>query len=293
MGGYKHSQLKNKSFEEIQKLFDKKITRVNMFVDMNNEMKGSSKKAKADTTQESSSKRASDELEQEKAKKQKIDDDKEEAEMKKLIEIVPDEEEVTMDAIPLATKPPSIVDWKIIKERKISFYQIIRADGNSKRYSAFIHMIKDFDRDDLETLWRLVKAKHGETRPEEEYERVLFDSCGVHFVRFKDLHIFMLVEKRYPLTPITITNMLNKKLQADHWNEMWRIVGIKRLLKVAAAKVRVTAAKHNLVLTARVKLVLLVKNEENILSTYYCLCSVSAADYKVTTAEKITTAEKG
>ncbi|GKE57837.1 hypothetical protein Tco_1497022 [Tanacetum coccineum] len=45
--------------------------------------------------------------------------------------------------------------------------------------------------------------------------------------------------------------------------------------------------------TARVKLVLLVKNEENILSTYYCLCSVSAADYKVTTAEKITTAEKG
>ncbi|GKB58692.1 hypothetical protein Tco_0914878 [Tanacetum coccineum] len=34
------------------------------------------------------------------------------------------------------------------------------------------------------------------------------------------LHIFMLVEKRYPLIPITITNMLNKKLQADYWNEM-------------------------------------------------------------------------
>ncbi|GJX82709.1 hypothetical protein Tco_0332190 [Tanacetum coccineum] len=49
----------------------------------------------------------------------------------------------------------------------------------------------------------------------------LFDTCGVHFVRFKNLHIFMLVEKRYPLTPITITNMLNKKLQADHWNEIF------------------------------------------------------------------------
>nr|GEX41962.1 hypothetical protein [Tanacetum cinerariifolium] len=27
-------------------------------------------------------------------------------------------------------------------------------------------------------------------------------------------------EKRYPLTPATITDMLNMKLQADHWNEM-------------------------------------------------------------------------
>ncbi|GJU27650.1 retrovirus-related pol polyprotein from transposon TNT 1-94 [Tanacetum coccineum] len=48
----------------------------------------------------------------------------------------------------------------------------------------------------------------------------LIDSSGVHFVRFDNLHIFMLVERRYPLTPITITNMLNKKLQTDHQNEM-------------------------------------------------------------------------
>ncbi|GKB12150.1 hypothetical protein Tco_0846073 [Tanacetum coccineum] len=170
--------------------------------------------------------------------------------MKELMKIIPDEEEVAVDAIPLATKPPSIVDWKIVKEGKISYYQIIRADGSSKRYSAFIQMLRSFDREDLETLWKLVKAKHGYTRPEEGYERVLwgdlktmfehhvedavwrnlrenkvlvwklFDSCGVHFVRFQNLHVFMLVEKRYPLTPATITDMLNKKLQADHWNEM-------------------------------------------------------------------------
>ncbi|GKD32324.1 putative reverse transcriptase domain-containing protein [Tanacetum coccineum] len=68
--------------------------------------------------QESSLKRECDELEQEKEKKQKIDDDQEEAKMKKLIKVVPDEEEVAIDAIPLATKPPSIVDWKIVKKRK-------------------------------------------------------------------------------------------------------------------------------------------------------------------------------
>ncbi|GJR28489.1 hypothetical protein Tco_1294957 [Tanacetum coccineum] len=75
-------------------------------------------------------------------------------------------------------------------------------------------MLKSFDREDLETLWKLVKAKHGYTWPEEGYERVLwgdvktmfehhvedamwrnlqeskvlvwklFDSCGVHFVSF-------------------------------------------------------------------------------------------------------------
>ncbi|GJV48486.1 reverse transcriptase domain-containing protein [Tanacetum coccineum] len=38
MAGYKQSQLKNKSFAEIQKLFDKAMTRVNMFVDIDTEL---------------------------------------------------------------------------------------------------------------------------------------------------------------------------------------------------------------------------------------------------------------
>ncbi|GKA03470.1 hypothetical protein Tco_0676251 [Tanacetum coccineum] len=101
-----------------------------------------------------------------------------EAEMKKHMEIVQDKEEITIDAIPLTTKPPMI----------------------------------NIDREDLETLWKLVKAKHGNIRPEDDYERVfwgdlkvmfepdiksevwrslqgykvtvwkLFDSCGVDFV---------------------------------------------------------------------------------------------------------------
>ncbi|GJT94423.1 hypothetical protein Tco_1089941 [Tanacetum coccineum] len=59
-------------------------------------------------TIEGSSKRAGDEKEQEVTKKKKIDDDQEATEMKELMEIVLDEEEVTIDAIHLATKPPSI-----------------------------------------------------------------------------------------------------------------------------------------------------------------------------------------
>ncbi|GKB89567.1 hypothetical protein Tco_0961839 [Tanacetum coccineum] len=42
MAGYKHTQLKNKSFEEIQMLFKKEMKRVNIFIDMDAELvKGS------------------------------------------------------------------------------------------------------------------------------------------------------------------------------------------------------------------------------------------------------------
>ncbi|GKE22568.1 hypothetical protein Tco_1434080 [Tanacetum coccineum] len=180
-------------------------------------VKGGKEKDEGGVTraEESSSKRIGEELESDNSKKQKLDENVEakvddEAEMKKHMEIVPNDM-VAIDAIPLATKPPII-------------------------------MLQNIDKEDLETLWKLVKAKHGSSRPEEAYERVLwgdlkvmfepdieskvwrnlqrhkvtvwklFSSSGVHFVRFQNLHIFMLVEKKYPLTPATITEMLNKKL---------------------------------------------------------------------------------
>ncbi|GKE73065.1 hypothetical protein Tco_1535106 [Tanacetum coccineum] len=73
-------------------------------------VKESSKKADAEIAQESSSKRAGDELEQEIIKKQKVDEDKETVELKSLMEVILDKEEVAVDVIPLATKPPTIVD---------------------------------------------------------------------------------------------------------------------------------------------------------------------------------------
>ncbi|GJV12932.1 hypothetical protein Tco_1354473 [Tanacetum coccineum] len=62
--------------------------------------------------------------------------------MKKHMEIVQDEEEIAIDAIPLATKPPMIVGYKIVKEGQKGFYHLIRADGSSKRYSSMIRMLQ-------------------------------------------------------------------------------------------------------------------------------------------------------
>ncbi|GKB98001.1 hypothetical protein Tco_0984138, partial [Tanacetum coccineum] len=82
-------------------------------------------------------KRAGTELEKEVAKKQKVDVEKETEQettnLKSLMGIVFDEEGVAIDDIPLATKPPRIVDWKILIEEKKSYYQFIRACGQSKR----------------------------------------------------------------------------------------------------------------------------------------------------------------
>ncbi|GJV22927.1 hypothetical protein Tco_1375622 [Tanacetum coccineum] len=121
---------------------------------------------------EGSSKRTGDEIESDKSKKKKIDehveakkdDDQEVAEMKKHIEIVKDDE-VAIDDIPLATKPQMNVEYKIVKEGKFRYFQLIRADGSLKRYLSMIKMLQNIDREYLETLWKLVKAKHGNTRP--------------------------------------------------------------------------------------------------------------------------------
>ncbi|GJV31647.1 hypothetical protein Tco_1392047 [Tanacetum coccineum] len=94
------------------------------------------------------SKKAESSEEKAKGSRKKILDD--EAELKKHLVIVKDDD-IAIDAIPLATKPPVIVEYKLLKEG-----------------------IMDIDREDLETLWKLVKTKHGDTRPEDEHERVLW-----------------------------------------------------------------------------------------------------------------------
>nr|GEX45214.1 hypothetical protein [Tanacetum cinerariifolium] len=94
----------------------------------------------SETRVEGSSKRTGEELESHKSKRQKLDkkveakedNNQEEAEVKEYVKIVSNDE-VAIDAIPLATKPLIIVDRKIIKEGKISSYHIIRAHGSSKR----------------------------------------------------------------------------------------------------------------------------------------------------------------
>ncbi|GKD64508.1 hypothetical protein Tco_1306616 [Tanacetum coccineum] len=73
MARYKQNQLKSKNYDKIQKLFDKAMTRVNMFVDMDTELVKESSK-NAEMVQESSSKIAGEALKSGNSKKQKLDE---------------------------------------------------------------------------------------------------------------------------------------------------------------------------------------------------------------------------
>ncbi|GJU92299.1 hypothetical protein Tco_1304722 [Tanacetum coccineum] len=184
MEGKKLKDLKNKSFDSIQKMFDKAFKRVNTFVDFRTDLV------------EGSSKRAGEELEQESTKKQKVDEDKDTAELQSLMEVIPDEEEVAIDVVPLATKPPTIVDWKIHKEGKNSYFQIIRADGSSKMYLVFSQLLKSVDREDLVELYKLVKAKYRSTRPVEDMDLLLWGYLKTMFEPHVEDEIWKLQQRK-------------------------------------------------------------------------------------------------
>ncbi|GJT16707.1 hypothetical protein Tco_0875413 [Tanacetum coccineum] len=105
-----------------------------------------------------------------------------EAFMKDKVTSASSESEIGIDAIPTATKPPSIVDWKIIPQSGLkAVYQIIRRDGSDKIYMSFGAILKDFSRDDLTELYRLVIKKYGANRPEEMYDIVLWGDLKTMF----------------------------------------------------------------------------------------------------------------
>ncbi|GJV10785.1 putative ribonuclease H-like domain-containing protein [Tanacetum coccineum] len=83
-------------------------------------------------------------------KKQKVDDNKETTELKQCMEVIPNEKEVTIDAIPLAVK-------------------------------IFSQMIKSFDKEGLEDLYKLVKARYGLTRPVESMDYLLWNDMKIMF----------------------------------------------------------------------------------------------------------------
>ncbi|GKA08148.1 hypothetical protein Tco_0687479 [Tanacetum coccineum] len=212
MAGYSHAQLKDKIFDEVQKLFEKHMKWINNFVPMEEDLslekvqqeESSEKKAEGNSKKKSiGRKRAKDKQEQESSKRQRVEDDKDEEELKKFFELAK-EEDIAINDIPLATKVP-VVGFQIHTrgQRKI-----------------------------LKGLFMAVDL------------RVMFESE----VKYGDLY----KDTRYPLTPITITNMLNKKLQADQWNEM-----VYQLLKLMIQKMNIKFRGGLLGLKGFLKLLLL------------------------------------
>nr|GFD39427.1 hypothetical protein [Tanacetum cinerariifolium] len=153
-------------------------------------------------------------------------------ELKRNLEIVPDDEDdVFMNVAPLSSKPPTIMDSKIYKEGKKEHFQIITANRNHQIYLAFCTMLKNFDREDLKVLWKIVKDRFNKLQPKEVLDVFLwhtlkvmfkhfvedsvwkhrkgpkglarvknwniFDSCGVHYATLDTIQLYLLAEKMY------------------------------------------------------------------------------------------------
>nr|GEV47868.1 hypothetical protein [Tanacetum cinerariifolium] len=100
------------------------------------------------------------------AKKQKVPDD---------------EDDVFVNVAPLSSKSPTIVDYKIYKEEKKEHFQIIRVNGNHQMYLSFSIMLKNFDREDLKVLWKIVKESFKESQPKEVLDVFLWHTLKVMF----------------------------------------------------------------------------------------------------------------
>nr|GEV99265.1 putative ribonuclease H-like domain-containing protein [Tanacetum cinerariifolium] len=91
------------------------------------------------------------------AKRRKLN--KEVEDLKRHLEIAPDEnDDVYTEATPLARKVP-VVEYKIIELNNKPYYKIIRVDGTHQLYISFLTLLKNFNREDLEALWSLVKER--------------------------------------------------------------------------------------------------------------------------------------
>nr|GEY97043.1 glutamic acid-rich protein-like [Tanacetum cinerariifolium] len=100
------------------------------------------------------------------AKRRKLSEEAQKADdLKKRLEIVQDEDDdVFVEAIPLAQKVP-VVGYQVVVIDNKPRYKIIRADDTRQFYISFITLLKNFDREDLETLWKIVKDRFSTKKP--------------------------------------------------------------------------------------------------------------------------------
>nr|GEV96872.1 hypothetical protein [Tanacetum cinerariifolium] len=185
-------------------------------------------------------KRISESQAEKAAKKQKLDEEVEER--KKHLQIVPnDEDDVYTEATPLALKVP-VVDYAIHTENNKPYFKIIRE--------------RNFDREDLEVLWQLVKERFSSSKPKNFSDDFLLttltymfdkpnvedqvwksqrgiyglvkvkiwkllESCRVHIITLTTTQMILLVERRYPLTRFTLDQMLNNvRLEVEEESEV-------------------------------------------------------------------------
>ncbi|GJX26132.1 hypothetical protein Tco_0232428 [Tanacetum coccineum] len=259
-GGYKHSQLKGKTYEEIHELYERQQKRNQDFIPMDSEKEAqkSGKRLKrvagSYATQKSPKKPKVMKSVKNVTEEEAAEYEKEKEELRLSLKIISgDDSEVNYE--PLSRRFP-IVNWEYkllgnVDAKDMYVYKLTRADGSSSYHGDMQAFLRRLDRQDLNDLYRLVQERFqdhpleghdlllwGDLRmlfdPDEKDELwmnqldwkllkwKLYESCGVHtlFMDGTPMEINMLVEKKYPLIKELLEKMLNLQLEAEEESTM-------------------------------------------------------------------------
>nr|GEV67745.1 hypothetical protein [Tanacetum cinerariifolium] len=214
VAGFRLDYFKGMSYDDIRPIFEAKFNTNIAFLLKSKELIEEEERRAFQSINKTPAQKA--------AKRRKLN--KEVTELNKHLEIVPDEDDdVFTEATQLARKVP-VVDYAIILLNNKPHYKIIKADGTHQLYVSFLTLLKNFDREDLESpddqaqVWKSQRTIHGQTRVK---SWKLLESCGVHIVTLSTIQLILLVERKYPLLIYTLDQMLNAvKLRVEEQSEM-------------------------------------------------------------------------
>ncbi|GJW56779.1 putative ribonuclease H-like domain-containing protein [Tanacetum coccineum] len=260
MGGYKHSQLKEKSYEEVQGLYERQQKRIQDFtlMDLEKEAQKPGKRLKrvagSYATQKLPKKPKVMKSAKDVTEEETTEYEKEKEELRLSLKIISnDDSEVNYE--PLSRIFP-IMNWEYqllgkMEEKDMYVYKLTRVDGSLSYHGDTQVFLRRFDRKDLNDLYRLVQERFQDHPLEghdllfwgdlrmifDPYEKdelwmnqldwkllrwKLYESCGVHtlFMDGKSMEINMLAEKKYPLVKELLQKMLNLQLEAEEESTM-------------------------------------------------------------------------
>nr|GEX30835.1 hypothetical protein [Tanacetum cinerariifolium] len=214
MGGYKHSQLKAKTFVKIQGLYERQKRVIDDFKPMDSNDAVDNQKVLEEPN--STKVEVNQEGDEESIRKKRDSDLKEEENLKTFLQIVPDKEgevdyEVLDKRFPIINRESKFYHLDRHGAECI-YYRIFRSDGSSRWIKFFLKwtMFEETADDDL---WK------------NQEEWILkswnfYENCGVYTLTFEDgTEIYMLTERRYPLTKETLERMLALRLIAESKSE--------------------------------------------------------------------------
>nr|GEY47571.1 hypothetical protein [Tanacetum cinerariifolium] len=115
-------------------------------------------------------------------KRRKLNEEAQEVkDLKKHLEVVNDEDgDVFTEVTPFARKVP-VVDYQIVLINNNPRFKIIKADETHQLYISFITLLKNFDKEDLENLWGIVKERFSTLKPRKLSDEYLLTTLKTMF----------------------------------------------------------------------------------------------------------------